>query len=216
MRSTSPRRVRKSVIASSRDSSATRSASQSVAGRVGDDLVTVRTRPAARRTPRTSRVRRRRPARAPSPRRSRAASAHSAGAGPAHADVGVEVARVDAAAGVDAHAAGELHRDLAAQVVDRRPALGRRSRITVAASRGSTGSRRPVGVLLGHLDQVVRQRGPAGSGSSRVRSHSSTMTSTSTGASSGSTATPTADRACTPASPKTVPNSSEAPLATLG
>ncbi len=42
------------------------------------------------------------------------------------------------------------------------------------------------------------------------------MISTSTGASSGSTATPTAERACTPASPKAVPRSSEAPLTTPG
>ena len=44
----------------------------------------------------------------------------------------------------------------------------------------------------------------------------STMISTSTGASSGSTGTPTAERACTPASPKTLPSSSETPLATCG
>src|SRR5690606_9168084 len=44
----------------------------------------------------------------------------------------------------------------------------------------------------------------------------STTSSTSTGESSGSTGTPTADRAWRPASPKTSPNSSEAPLATPG
>ena len=45
---------------------------------------------------------------------------------------------------------------------------------------------------------------------------SSTTISTSTGASIGSTATPTADRACTPASPRTSCSSRLAPLTTAG
>src|SRR6185312_3127419 len=44
----------------------------------------------------------------------------------------------------------------------------------------------------------------------------STMTSTSIGASSGNSATPTADRACTPSSPNTSENNSDAPLTTPG
>ena len=72
-----------------------------------------------------------------------------------------------------------------------------------------------VGELTGERDEVVaqarrRDRDPHAPGPT------STMISTSTGASRGSTGTPTAERACTPASPKTSPSSSEAPLATFG
>src|SRR4029079_2420021 len=49
-----------------------------------------------------------------------------------------------------------------------------------------------------------------------AQSWTETMISTSTGASSGRTATPTAERAWTPASPKALPSSSEAPLMTPG
>ena len=115
-----------------------------LAGRVRDDVV-ARDVPASR-TPDSSNVSRtaaQTSARAMSSSQpSRAA--HSAGAGPAQATDAVEVARVDAAAGEDEHAAGELHRDLAAQQVDHRPvARTGRSSTTVAALRGSTGSRVP-------------------------------------------------------------------------
>src|SRR6201999_460759 len=80
-----------------------------------------------------------------------------------------------------------------------------------------------------HLARVVGQhhrRGlgdrtqlPVGGMSQDVRHGrypTSTTSSTSTGASSGSSATPTAERACTPASPNTPASRSEAPLTTPG
>ena len=197
---------------SSRDSRASPVGLPVLAGRVGRPPTT-RTGPASS-TPDSSNVSR---TAAHTSARAVASSApsraaHSAGAGPAQADRVVEVARVDPAAGKDAHARRERHRGLAPQQVDlrtcRRPRPQQHHRRRVARLGRRQLAR---GVRPRLLDEVGRQRDPQHRGA-----QTSTTSSTSTGTSSGSAATPTADRACLPASPNTSPSSSEAPLATLG
>ncbi len=115
-----------------------------------------------------------------------------AGADPV--EVGPTVARVDPAADVGGHPAGERH------------AAGAPLQVHLDA----------VGTVpqQEHGGRLARLRGglPVGHGGQR----SSTVSSTSTGAPSGSSATPTADRACSPSLPNTLPMSSEAPLMTRG
>ena len=138
--------------------------------------------------------------------------AHSAARGPGPGDGAVEVARVDAAAGEDAHARRRTpSRSAAAAGRPPGPRSRRRSSTTVAASRGSAGSAtrrrtraraRPAAAAAAsraHRD-VRPRRGArprrARPAAARVRRRRSAR--------------------ARPASPKTSPSSSEAPLATCG
>ena len=110
--------------------------------------------------------------------------------GPAQPIVGVEVARVDAAAGEDAHARRRTP-STSAGAAGRPRARRRRRRAAARPSRrarGSTGVAAAVGERAGVLDERRRAAG----GSRSTSAQTSTISSTSTGASSGSTGTPTA------------------------
>ena len=126
------------------------------------------------------------------------------------------VARLDGTAGIDVHERGEGHCGLAPQHEDFGPGLGvtqqaDRRRIARDGRHPETVTRQQRVDPRRHLG---RRRRP-GYGLA-VQSDTSTIISTSTGASRGSAATPTAERACTPASPNALPSSSLAPLTTPG
>ena len=126
------------------------------------------------------------------------------------------VARLDGTAGIDVHERGEGHCGLAPQHEDFGPGLGvtqqaDRRRIARDGRHPETVTRQQRVDPRRHLG---RRRRP-GYGLA-VQSDTSTIISTSTGASRGSAATPTAERACTPASPNALPRSSLAPLTTPG
>ena len=130
---------------------------------------------------------------------------------PRPGDVLGEVARVDAAAGEDAHAGRERHRRLPTQQVDLGPrrAVAHQHDGRGVARLGRGGLAGLVGARL--VDERLREGGRF-----KRQPATSTMSSTSTGTSSGSTETPTAERAWRPMSPNTSARNSEAPLATFG